>query len=115
LVLLLRENLLLCSSRLPLGVPNSATQILARLSGAIAHIKTFSGAVAGEKDHFCKGSLSLSIFLLCYFFCFLIFVCCILSKIQKKISILFIVVIFTAYFILVIMTSGEMIFTFKEG
>src|SRR3954447_11274650 len=48
------------------------------------HTSRFSGAVAGEKDHFCKGSLSLSIFLLCYCFFFLIFVCCVLSKIQKN-------------------------------
>jgi len=80
----------------------------------------FSGAVAGEKDHFCKGSLSLSIFLFCFCFaCFILlyFVCvfyqkskkisyyyycfCLLviSKIQKKISLLFIVVVFVACFI----------------
>src|SRR3954449_1477962 len=64
------------------------------------HTSRISGAVAGEKDHFCKGILSLSIFLLCYFFCFLIFVCCILSKIQKN-SLLFIVVICVACFIFV--------------
>ena len=32
------------------------------------HIKSFSGTVAGEEETFCKGSLSLSISLLC--FCF---------------------------------------------
>jgi hypothetical protein len=31
-------------------------------------INKFSGAVAGEKEDFCKGSLSLPIFLLCYCF-----------------------------------------------
>jgi hypothetical protein len=33
----------------------------------------FSGAVAGEKEDFCKGSLSLPIFLLCYCFALLYF------------------------------------------
>src|SRR3954469_12099997 len=66
--ILIEGNLLLCSSRLPLGVPNSATHINFTLKkhqdffGAVAHIKHFSGAVTWEKDHFCKGSLSLSIF-----------------------------------------------------
>jgi hypothetical protein len=31
-------------------------------------INKFSGAIAGEKEDFCKGSLSLPIFLLCYCF-----------------------------------------------
>jgi hypothetical protein len=31
-------------------------------------INKFSGAVAGKKEDFCKGSLSLPIFLLCYCF-----------------------------------------------
>jgi hypothetical protein len=55
---ILRENLLLCSSYLPLGV----SQLV------LWDIKTFSGAIAGEKEDFCKESLSLSIFLLCYCF-----------------------------------------------
>jgi hypothetical protein len=46
-------NLPLCSSYLPLEVPNWA---------ASTAIKHFSGAVAGEKEDFCKGSLSLPIF-----------------------------------------------------
>ena len=45
---------------------------------------TFSGAVAGEKKHFCKGSLSLPIFLLCYCFAYFIFVCFVISKTQKN-------------------------------
>jgi hypothetical protein len=44
----------LCSSYLPLGVPNWAA------STAIKQL--FSGAVAGEKEDFCNGSLSLPIF-----------------------------------------------------
>jgi hypothetical protein len=47
----------------------------------------FSGAVAGEKEDFFKGSLSLPIFLLCYcfaYFFYFIFASIFLSKIQKK-------------------------------
>ena len=46
-----------------------------------------SSAVAGEKDRFCKGCLSLSIFLFCFCFaCFILlyFVCFVLSKNTKK-------------------------------
>jgi hypothetical protein len=46
-------NLPLCSSYLSLGVPNWA---------ASTANKHFSGAVAEEKEDFCKGSLSLPIF-----------------------------------------------------
>jgi hypothetical protein len=66
-----------------------------QLGGQHRTIKHFSGAVAGEKEDFCKGSLSLPIFLLCYYFAYFIyfiFVCIFLSKIQKISS--FIVVIF---------------------
>ena len=45
---------------------------------------TFSSAVAGEKKHFCKGSLSLPIFLLCYCFSYFIFICFFISKTQKN-------------------------------
>jgi hypothetical protein len=51
---ILREDLLLCSSYLPLGVPNWAVIYMPS--------SNFSGAVAGEKEDFCKGSLSLLIF-----------------------------------------------------
>jgi hypothetical protein len=47
-------NLLLCASYLPLGVPNWVA--------STAESSTFSGAVAGEKEDFCKGGLSLPIF-----------------------------------------------------
>ena len=79
---LLRENLLPCSSYLPLGVPNGS---LLR-----EHQATFSGAIAGEKKHFCKGSLSLPIFLLCYCFAYFIFVCFVISKTHKKLVVAFI-------------------------
>jgi hypothetical protein len=72
----LREDLLLCSSYLTLGVPNWAV--------IYTPLNIFSGAVAGEKEDFCKGSLSLPIFyfviVLLYFICACIF----LSKIQKN-------------------------------
>jgi hypothetical protein len=47
-------------------------------------IKHFSGAVAGEKEDFCKGSLSRSIFYFVFVLLSFIFACIILSKIQKK-------------------------------
>jgi hypothetical protein len=51
---ILREDLLLCSSYLPLGVPNWAV--------IYTPSSNFFGVVAGEKEDFCKGSLSLPIF-----------------------------------------------------
>jgi hypothetical protein len=67
--------LLLCSSYLPLGVPNW-----------VRTIKHFSSTIAGEKEDFYKGSLSLPIFyfvivLLTFFTLFLF--ASFLSKIQK--------------------------------
>jgi hypothetical protein len=47
----------------------------------------FSSTVTGEKEDFCKGSISLPIFLLCYcfaYFLYFIFACIFLSKIQKN-------------------------------
>jgi hypothetical protein len=54
-----------------------------QLGAYYAPSSNFSGAVAGGKEDFCKGSLSRSIFyfvivLLCF-----IFACIILSKIKK--------------------------------
>jgi hypothetical protein len=63
------------------------------------HIKLFSGAVAEEKENFCKGSLSLPIFLLCYFLLslFILFLfASFYQKIQKIVP--FIVVIFVYLF-----------------
>jgi hypothetical protein len=50
---ILREDLLLCSSYLLLGVTNWAVIYMPS--------SNFSGAVAGEKEDFFKGSLSLPI------------------------------------------------------
>jgi hypothetical protein len=75
LVSQLREDLLLCSSYLPLGVPNGLY---------LQAIKQFSGVVAGEEEDFCKGSLARTSFTLFFVFLYFIFACIILSKIQKK-------------------------------
>jgi hypothetical protein len=58
----------MCSSHLNLGAANSQA------------INKFSGAVAGEKEDFCKGSLSLPIF---YFFIALLYFILLASFYQK--------------------------------
>jgi hypothetical protein len=73
---ILREDLLLCSSYLPLGVPNRAV--------IYTPSSNFSGAVTGEKEDFCKGSLSLPIFYFVFVLLYFIFACIFLSKIQKN-------------------------------
>jgi hypothetical protein len=45
---------------------------------------TFSGAVAGEEEDFCEGSLSRTIFYFAIVLLYFIFACIFLSKIQKK-------------------------------
>jgi hypothetical protein len=52
-------KLLLCSSYLPLGVPNWSVIYIS--TGAI---KLFSGAVDGEEEDFCKGSFARTSFTL---------------------------------------------------
>jgi hypothetical protein len=50
-----------------------------------ARIKqTFSGAVAGEKEDFCKGSFARTSFTLFIVLLYFIFACIILSKTQKN-------------------------------
>jgi hypothetical protein len=44
----------------------------------------FSGAVAGEKEDFCKGSLSRTTIYFVFVLLYFIFTCIVLSKIQKK-------------------------------
>jgi hypothetical protein len=70
---ILREDLLLCSSYLPLGVPNWAV--------IYTSSSNFSGAIAGEKENFCKGSLSLPIF---YFVIFLLYFIFFLASFYQK-------------------------------
>jgi hypothetical protein len=67
--------LLLYSSYLPLGVPNWAD--------IYTQSSNFFGAVPGEKEDFCKGSLSLPIFYFVIILLYFIFACIFLSKIQK--------------------------------
>jgi hypothetical protein len=73
---ILRGDLLLCLSYLPLGVPNWAD--------IYTPSSNFSGAVAREKADFCKGSLSLPIFYFVIVLLYFIFACIFLSKIQKN-------------------------------
>jgi hypothetical protein len=48
------------------------------------NINKFSGAVAGEEEDFCKGSLSRTIFYFVFVLLYFIFACIVLSKIQKN-------------------------------
>jgi hypothetical protein len=70
--------LLLCSSYLPLGVPNWAVIYLPS--------SNFFGAVAGEKEDFCKGSPSLLVFYFVIVLLYFNFACIFLLKIQKNSS-----------------------------
>jgi hypothetical protein len=51
---------MLCSSYLPLGVPNWTVKLHQHRTAS----RNFSGAVAGEKEDFCKGSFTLTSFTL---------------------------------------------------
>jgi hypothetical protein len=79
---ILREDLLLCSSHLLLGFPTgrSSTKLLHQHRT----INKFSGAVVRDKEDFCKGSLSLTIFYFVIVLLYFIFACIFLSKIQKE-------------------------------
>jgi hypothetical protein len=74
-----REDLLLCSSYLPLGVPNWVRQI-----GTIKQAIKFFGAVAGEKEDFCKGSFTRTSFILFIVLLYFTFACIFLSKTHKN-------------------------------
>jgi hypothetical protein len=82
LVSQLREDLLLCSSYLPLGVPNGLY---------LQAIKQFSGTVAGEEEDFCKGSLARTSFTLFFVLLYFIFACIVFIKNTKKKKVSFIV------------------------
>jgi hypothetical protein len=77
---LLRENSLLYSSNLPLGVPNWT--VIYTITHR--HSKDFSSAVAGEIEDFCKGSFARTSFTLFQVLLYFIFTCIILSKTQKN-------------------------------
>jgi hypothetical protein len=86
-----------------LGFPTGRT--------STCHQANFSGAVAGEKEDFCKRSLSLTIFYFVIVLLYFIFASIFLSKIQKNSS--FIVVIFTC--LLARMSNPEVeVRTFKQ-
>jgi hypothetical protein len=57
---ILRENFLLCSSYLPLGVPNWTVKLHQHRTAS----RTFFGTIAGEKEDFCKGSFTRTSFTL---------------------------------------------------
>jgi hypothetical protein len=48
------------------------------------HQATFSGAVAGEKEDFCKGGFACTSFTLLFVLLYFISACTFLSKIQKN-------------------------------
>jgi hypothetical protein len=81
---ILREDLLLCSSYLPLRVPNWAV--------IYTPSSNFFGTVAGEKEDFLQGESLASNLLLCY--CFASFYFCLHLFIKNTKNSSFIVVIF---------------------
>ena len=102
---LVRENLLLYASHLPLGVPNGRVihALSSTFSGAVAgelkksyttnisnsHVNytpasSFSGAVAGEIKTRCKGSLPHPISLLCFCLALLYLLTCLLHYIKTQ-------------------------------
>jgi hypothetical protein len=83
--------LLLCSSCLPLGVPNCLAIIIINYKPAI---KPFSGAVAGKEEDFCEGSFRMHILYFVLNFDLLYFYLHSFYQKPKKISFL-LVVIFT--------------------
>jgi hypothetical protein len=72
-------KLLLCSSYLPLGVPNWSVIYISTDA-----IKLFSGAVAGEEEDFYKGSFARTSFTL-FLFCFTLFLLTLFYQKYKKI------------------------------
>jgi hypothetical protein len=55
-----------------------------QLGGYLSASSTFSGAVAEEKEDFCKGSLTRTIFYFVIVLLYFFFSCIILSKTEKK-------------------------------
>jgi hypothetical protein len=55
-----------------------------QLGGHLPVSSNFSGIIAGEKEDFCKGSLSLPNFYFVILLLYFIFACIFLSKIQKN-------------------------------
>jgi hypothetical protein len=55
-----------------------------QLGGYLPASSTFSGAIAGEKEHFYKGSFARTSFTLFIILLYFIFACIFLSKTHKK-------------------------------
>jgi hypothetical protein len=55
-----------------------------QLGGYLPASSTFSGAIAGAKEDFCKGSLACTIFYFVIVLLYFIFACIFLSKTHKK-------------------------------
>jgi hypothetical protein len=55
-----------------------------QLGGYLPASSTFYGAVAGEEEDFCKGSLARTIFYFVIVLLYFIFTCIFLSKTQKN-------------------------------
>jgi hypothetical protein len=68
------------SSNLPFGVPNWT--VIYTITHR--HSKDFFGAVAGEKEDFCKGSFACTSFTLFIVLLYFIFTCIVLSKTHKN-------------------------------
>jgi hypothetical protein len=68
------------SSYFPLGVPNWTVKNHQHRAAS----RLFSGAIAGEKEDFCKGSFARTSFTLFIVLLYFVFTCIVLSKTQKN-------------------------------
>jgi hypothetical protein len=71
----------LCSSYLPLGVPNWTVIFINTIP---QQATIFWRRCRGEKEDFCKGSFARTSFTLLFALLYFIFACIILSKTQKN-------------------------------
>jgi hypothetical protein len=63
------------------------------------HQAFFSGAIAGEKEDFCKGSLARSIFYFVIVLLYFIFACIVLSKTQKIASFIVLISLLSVHYV----------------
>jgi hypothetical protein len=104
LVSQLREDLLLCSSYLPLWVPNGLL--------LTSHQAFFLALLPGRKKTFAKGVSHAQTFTL-FLFCFTLFLLAFFCQKYKKISSYFNLLLMSSL-VAVTMSPEEMIFTFKQ-
>jgi hypothetical protein len=90
LVSQLREDLLPCSSYLPLGVPNELY---------LQAINEFSGAVAGEEEDFCKGSLAHTIFYFVFVLLYFILLASFYQKYKKIVSFIVVTLLLVVHYV----------------